>query len=544
MAAEHASFPCELDLSDNSGPNFRTQFKEIHWRFAALSAETDARLQKCLAEDDAFNDKIDADELGEEDAPHTFMSDPREMERVTRLFDAWRDFFVVHMETMREIRQYTLKVDAFGPDENGRARKLKNTLGMSCFFELTRLFLLMHRPQLLEEMDNLACYPLEEIEGAATYISLLTLESTRHPMWVSIVKTFDVSELMEAGEEMDEEVEALHQKIKAVWSKPVMQYTQSECIVVILFLTQQMDEVPTVAYRRDPEDTVVLNVVEEYRRVFEAVWLRCGALMAETHPGTLLDEPEMRAAAEGDLFVFNQDFAVFCSIYLGEIVRRFFYYDKLSHTNRMSLADIGLSAETKIVELRESTLKWMTRVVEMLPEEAFEEVYRTHAVTPGYNFPGDDLWFKYMWPNEIHSRGACIAKIRPHLHKRFFSEAQINKHVVLASTKTSNVSRLFIYKALDEHLGIYYPRVEWINGTMVDCDGIEMSAYRLQTNLVPVLLQVFSVYWCYDRGRVYVCDDVYETLGVWFWLLHTRYGDTMYDVDLSAVVKQVLSLPN
>jgi hypothetical protein len=329
-----------------------------------------------------------------------------------------------------------------------------------------------------------------------------------------------------------------------------MQFTQSECMVVILFLTQQVDDVPTTPYRKDPEnDVIVLNVVEEYRRVFQVLWLRCGALMAEYHNETVLDDPEMRtpipsvggANDQENLYSFNQDFSIFCAIYMGEILRRFFYYDKLARTNRINLADIGLT-ETKIKEIRESTLKWMTRVVEMLPEEAFEEVYRTHAVTPGYNFPGDDLWFRYKWPNEIHSRGACIAKIRPHLHKRFFSESQINKHVVLSSTKTSNVSRLFIYKALDEHLGIYYPRVEWMNGTMVDCDGIEMSAYRLQTNLVPVLLQVFSVYWCYDRGRVYVCDDVYETLGVWFWLLHTRYGDTMYDVDLSAIIKQVLSL--
>jgi len=99
-----------------------------------------------------------------------------------------------------------LPKDEFGTDENGYPRKMKNTLGMHIFFELTRLYGLIHRPKLLEEQDNITFIPIEELT-TDNYVMLLSLSRTQHKLWINIVNTFDISELYDAKEDPDKVVE-------------------------------------------------------------------------------------------------------------------------------------------------------------------------------------------------------------------------------------------------------------------------------------------------------------------------------------------------
>lgn len=541
--------PYTLDLFDDSS-NFRTKYKLYFEHVQALGTLTTAYLKRCAAEDEDFEKRLQQAEEREEaftDSSTTFVSASYEQERLKQVYNAWSEAFILCIESMREIRHYSLRKDAFGTDENGYARKLKNTLGMHVFFELTRLYGLIHRPSILEEQDNIACIPLEEL-STENYVMMLSLAQTKHALWISIVNTFDISTLYETKEDPDAEVEAALLKIKGMWKKPIMTFTQSEIIIIVFFMTQQLNDIPTQPASCFDGNGLEskINVVEEFRRIFHAVWLRCGYLMQETHTQDVLDvqvdppapgevgDPEMRQQILPGVFSFHRNFATFCSFYLGELVRRFFYYDLLSkNVMRHNLATADVKA------LSQSACAWLTRVVDLFAEEAFEDMYN-NTNPEGYHFVGDDGWFKYIWPQKIHSRGACITAFRPHLYKRFYSEAQLNKRAVLNSTKTSNVARLFVFRAIDEHIKIQVPTVQWLNAVLVSCGGIEMSAFKLETNRAPVIIQVFSSYWAYDKGFVHVCDDVFEAVGVWFWLLATRYNSTLYDANLFDIVKDIV----
>jgi hypothetical protein len=532
--------PYTLDLFDNS-TNFRTQYKRFFEHVQALGRFTTEYLIRCLKEDEEYDKRWDdAEELGVDftETPTTFLAAPHEQARLRHIFDAWSEAYIVCIESMREIRHYDLQKEAFGLAEDGHTRKVKNTIGMHVFCELTRLYGLIHRPAIQEEQDNIACIPLAEL-SCDNYAMMTSLARTKHSIWVSIVGTFDISSLYDAKEDPDEDVERELKKIRGMWEKPIMHYSQSELMTVIFFLTQQLNEIPTLpsswfdSANGGKENKI--NVVEEYRKVFHVTWLRAGFLMQEVHEGNILDVSEMRQQQTPTLYSFNRDFSTFCTFYLGEITRRFFYYDMLIK-NPMKIDPL---TKDHMKELGSACFRWLSRVVDMFAEEAFEDLY--HSVnSDGYQFVGDDGWFKYKFPQKIHNRGACITSFRPHLYKRFYSEAQLTKSAVLNSAKTGHVGRLFVFKAIDEHIKIQVPHVHWWNAVVVASADIEMSTYKLETNKAPVILQVFSSYWAYDRGRVYICDDIYEVIGLWFWLLATRYDSSLYECDLSDIIKSIV----
>jgi hypothetical protein len=130
------------------------------------------------------------------------------------------------------------------------------------------------------------------------------------------------------------------------------------------------------------------------------------------------------------------------------------------------------------------------------------------------------------------------------MYRRFFSEIQVNRQLVVKQCETSHLSRLFVLKAVDEHIKITHARVEWINGVVIDNDGIEMSAYALKGNLAPLLVQVFSNYWVYHDGYVYPTDDIFTTLSLWWWLLREHHDSKLYKVDLSDFVHEILEPRN
>lgn len=517
--------PVEIDLFDDE-EDFRTQFRHLFSSIASLGDYTTACIDRLVQEEEAFNEKVERNPHLEE-KPVTFLSQRNVARQLQALYDEWSRHLITHMDDMREIRFYQLSEADFGLDAEGKKRKFKGSNGIHVFFELTRVNYLVHYPRLLEEMDNLSIYE----EGALSsdhYLMLYSLKRTTHSSFVAIVDSFDISALYEEKEDPDQEVEEMRRAVKVLWDKPVMQYTQTQVEIVILFLTQQLNEVPT----KDG------TVVEEYRKVFLVLWLRIAQFFNEFHSPAILDNPEMRKGPfeTGDpndvnTCVPNQNFLAFCFFYMVELLRRFFYYDALIH-NKMDVAPPP--------GLRERTKAWVTRIMESIAEDAFEDIYADN-MPKGYEFVGDDNWFKFSQQG-VHSRGACIALLRPHLHKRFFSQNQVTPHSVLSTTNDSYVSRLFVLRTIDEHLKIQLSRVRFLNAAVVMNDGIEMSAYKLQTNLVPVLLQVFSSFWPYDQGRVYVCDDIYEAVGVWFWLVQQRYQGRLYDCDLTSILPHIVSL--
>jgi len=561
--------PCDLDLFDDS-EDHRLKYKRFFGRLDSLGRYTSDLVTRCVEEDEAFYDRLD--ELDSEDSFHeersTFLSAGYYRSELKRLFNAWEATFVQHMETVREITHYTLDPQHFGYDSNGRRKKVKNTLGSHIFTELTMIKGLLYRNKLLQEEESLLQLQGEQThsggdgqeevvpiskERARTFDTLYTFSLTTHDMWVDISASFEVT--YEEDEKPDERVTEALERIQHMWTTPIYQFRQSEVIAGILFLTQQLNEVPI-----NEEDKTALD---EFRRVFEILWVRNAFLVQESHDASVLDDDLMRSEvhlpfedctaedteaaklAQRDYVVayrVNRYYITFCAFYFGEVMRRFYYYDVLANNNMRGrdfaqlMRDGGPISFERIVR---NTREWIEAFVRKFPQEAFEDLY-VSTCEAGYKFVGDDGWFHYKWPNKLRSRGGCISNIRPHLYKQFFSEGNITAERVLSTVRTSYTSRLFVLMAINEQLKMR-KQIEWFNGVVVTSGAIEMSAYKLRTNQCPIVLQVFSNFYTYDKGRVYKCDnDIYKSIAVWFYLLNTRHGNHLHGVDLTEFVRIIL----
>lgn len=486
--------PFEVDHFDDT-LHFTSAYKILFERIVRLGKLTTDYITRTFEEDEEHVNLLKRNEYA---AKRTFMSQPQEKAKLLRLFEAWREYYIIHMEPMREIQIFIID-----------GRKVRTSLGIHVFTELTRLNMLLQRPRLMVDLYE------EEMQS---------LENTHHPSWVQIVNSFDISNQYEEKEDKDAEVEHRLQMMKDLWKKPILLYTQVQVQMVILFLTQQLNEVKNES-------------LFEFKSVFEWLWIRVGQLQTEPWDTDILDDPDMRIelskGKEGEkaLFAANRDFAAFVFFYMGELGKRFFYYEMLS---KRPLADT-------FPLLKEQTLmcqKWVQHIVGSFAEEAFTDVY-TDSCNESYSFVGDDPWFKYKWPLKVHSRAACLAELRPHLYRRFFSESRASRTLVLNAIQTSHTARFFVFKAISQYIQIKMggaSEVKWFNGVIIHNDDIHMSTYNLRANMAPFLLQVFSTYWTYYKGCVWKSDNFYETLAVWFNILRENFGSHLFEHDLTPFV--------
>lgn len=433
-------------------------------------------------------------------------------ELLSELYAQWLDFYVDFFEQMREVHL----------DTTAEGRRIRYSLGMHVIKELGKINYLLHIGGLLLEDKNVQNLPPEAIsKGYSVLFSLK--EGTKDALWVNVCNTFDIASLYEEKDPKNPQGEALYQKIRTkMWETPIWKFTQAEVCIMLIFLTQQINDIPTCK----PE------VVREFRQTCELIFLRITAISIEAHEEDVLDAAEMHdpfPLQEG-LFVANRNFEMFASNYMGTILYRFYYYDLLKRN--------GMSRETIPFEMLATRAKeWITDIAKKMPEDTFDELY-VRATRDAYTFPGDEWWYRYKKPGERPEPGGYVQEIRPHMIKRFFSEKQVTPDTAL--NPTTLVGRLFIMYLVNEHIKIAIDRCQWLN-VVVQAEGIKMSKYVLQEEEVPCLLQTLSSYWPYDAGKVWICDNIYEAIGVWFWLLAKRHNGILMDVDLREFARQVVA---
>lgn len=500
-------------------------------RCCTKALQEELRVDQLLAEE-----QEEGDDEPIEIPPSFLVTQVAVVQAIGKLYDQWLRFYVASAALMREI--HDLKM------EDGRA--YKTTLGAHVFYELTRLHWLLAQPQLLLERENMVRIPANQWV-ASDYDRAFALCHTKADVWISITasaaaatapakKTKAVVTEPDAVPDATEPVHVkaarqLRQRLSALWTTPIMQYTASQARLMAAFLTQNINEVGEAT-------------MDEFRRVFRILWLRCAVLAMQPWPRDLwsmsLDDPEMRIQLpppDQDKADANRPWAVYCSFYLGEVARRFFHY-QLFRGRVMDVPPEAISPEA-VHHIKE----WITKsVVGTFAEEAFEEIHQG-VVTErdgAYDFPGDGQWFRYANPQSVATLGATITQVRPHLYERFFSEEQVDRNVVLAAVDRSHLARLFVLHALDAYIKITHARVEFMHGVVIDNGGIEQSAYVLKTGAAPLLLQVFGRYWVYWKGRVHISDDLWTTLALWWWLLREHYQSKLYGIDMSAHVDEAL----
>jgi hypothetical protein len=142
--------------------------------------------------------------------------------------------------------------------------------------------------------------------------------------------------------------------------------------------------------------------------------------------------------------------------------------------------------------------------------------------------------------------------LRPTFSKRYFSEERANAATVTEAAlryKYGNVAREFVIEAIDMYLRMHY-NCKWRAAVVISHAEIESSQLKLFRAPVPLLIQVFSRYWVYDKYayggdtvRVWPTDSIYESIAVWMHQCLVNYQGRVFDVDLSLLLNKILYPP-
>jgi len=520
--------PCNINPLEYENPSEKDVIElqeDLAKRISTLGLKTTSYILLCLEEDQQHRQMRDEDPFF---VLETFIEHDKKCRvELKALFDEWQRFYIDHIPTMLQVQSYEFEdelEDEFDPETNellrSRPRKVKNALGFQIFAELCRLFYLMNRRKLIEEI-----YESE----------IISLCNTRHDSWIAIYQSFDISDQYEEKEAKDNEVEERLVQMKTLWEKPVLQYTQAEYVLVVLFMTQQLNNLKQ-------------ECILEFKRIFNDLWIRASMLIHQvyTEESKILDEEEMctiigtNTPGKNNL-VANRDFYAFNCFYMGEIMRRLHYYDMHVQNNAMHEV-VHWKLPKPLKEYAAKVKEWVERMVlEDTPEEAFQDLY-IEICNEAYDFAGDFAWFKYMWPLRSQSISANLAGMRPHLYRPFFSESRCKKHLVLSNMNNSYASRLYILHNMSGHFHAKSgsSELKWFSGIVVKSADLYFSSYELSSNRAPFLVQILSSFYAYDQGRVYITDNIYETMAIWYWLLQTRYNSKLYDLKFDAFIQQAL----
>ena len=448
---------------------------------------------------------------------NTIISRPQIRTQICKLFDIWMEHLIEYCEPLQEVKDYEMEEEL--DPVTFKPRRFKHSSGMQVFTELTRLFYLKERPMLLMEID----FPEE----------MLRLSMMKDTSWVKIVQTFDISDQYEAKEDKDDEVESRLVVIKAMWEKPILEYTQSEVVIIILFLVQQLNEVKE-------------ECIDEYRSIFNMVWIRVAQFMIHLHPKEVLNEPTMYTKTEMkendvELYTIHRNFYMFATIYMSPILRRFFYH-KMFYNIRFNSSSNQTFLTAPYGEFTPELIKkWVEKMIHGFAEEAFVDLYVDHCVE-AYKFPGDDIWYKYCYPNKIASVPAYLAQMRPHLYRRYFSESQASKKSVLAAVNDSYIARFFVLKAISTYIQIKtgITEIKFYDACAIQSMELNISYYTMSANRCPLIVQAFSTYWAYNEKTFFPTDNVYEAVGIWFNLLKCCYNSKLHGFTMKRFIKEIL----
>lgn len=511
------SLPVDIDCFDTRA-HHSTVFKSLFERIAYLGGTTTEYLKRCAQEDTAYDSDVSrALDAGEADAffgitKVTFVGEEAHVKCLRKLFDAWFVFFLEHWEVMHDVNSWTIE-DEFQAGTN-KPLKIRTTIGTSVFTELTRLFYLLHRPQIVMEMAQ----------------EHVTLSALQHDLWISIERTFDISNQYQEKEDRDQTVESRLLLLRQMWERPIIEYSQSECVLLLFFLTQQINSLKQTC-------------IDEFHMVAHALWFRLGHLVQKSWPDNVLDEPSFRVhVAQVDAYLCNRDFMTFISFYMGEIMRRFYYFDLTS--SKTGLFSATLSAD-QIEALGAHVKLWVERFVGEMPDEAFRDMY-TENCNEAYNYPGDDRWFKYKWPIKVHTRSECIRLLRPHLYRLYHSEDRTTKRMCLLQVQESHTSRTFVLKALNSYIHTKSggTHIDWFGRSVIFSRQVAAAQYELMSNESPQLVQILSSFWAYDRKELFMTDNIFVTIGVWFLVLYHRYKGRFYGNPLDFFIQEAIPKNN
>lgn len=305
------------------------------------------------------------------------------------------------------------------------------------------------------------------------------------------------------------------------WEKPIMNYTQQEIMNGLLMITEKLDQLPTDSFG-------------EVDHICNLLYTRNSVFMCEESVPELLNVVNMRVqVGDSDLWTPNRDYMTFCSIYFHVIWRRIFYHGAVVKNNHFDHLPEG-----SVDRARE----WLEDVADGLGSEGFEDLF-TQSCEEAYRFPGDTEWFRYRNPDMPVQTGPILDCFRKKFSKRYFSEYRTSKETVFAAadqnSHSGHCARIFLFNCVDQYMRTQFT-VPWKDGFLVSNDVIEVSEIKLVRNHAPYLLQLYSRFWVYAKGKIIARDNIFELLAIWFYICKLQFGSKLFGIDISPIVDRVV----
>ena len=414
-----------------------------------------------------------------------------------KLLDIWVKSFVLQLPILNEVREIKFDPSLFGFDAQGKPKRARENMAAPIILEILRLHYLTRVDDIREQEEHiLESFGLHSLD-TYEYDCAVFLQQCKDPLW----KRCHFRHL----------------------ETPILSLNQSQVVDLIYDLTFLLHSVPLEC--------------GEYWRIVDLALYRLACLLIQAHPCDVLDMAEFHKKVNTTHFMFNRDFLMWISFYGGTLFRAHYNFSLVA-PNRMLLESDRIELWTLC------TQSFFVGILERLPDESFEDLW--FAVSQiAYTFPGDDLYFMYQYPNKIHSRAACLTWMRPHLKNSFFGQSTVTKQMVLARLVEQDFSDrptyLFCYWLLDDYLKPFHIR-SWLDSVVVLDDAIESAAFALQSNHAPLILQVQRGLLAYDRACIFKdTDNPFTNIAIWFYLLATRYQNTLHGVNLSRISNQIVS---
>lgn len=177
---------------------------------------------------------------------------------------------------------------------------------------------------------------------------------------------------------------------------------------------------------------------------------------------------------------------------------------------------------------------WIKHSVKVMGEDVFYDL-RESITEEAYNFPGDDLWMRYIYPDRTPSRAETLLELRPRQDARFKTEEQLQKDTILF--EDTHVTRMFILATVDQIMRSRFS-LDFMNLIMVPHAGIPRA--DLPTRRFPSLVQVFSYYWLHsDSGQVLWSHDIYETITAFLLHVRTHHGGIAHRTNINPLLQEL-----
>mgnify|MGYP000919569882 FL=1 len=376
--------------------------------------------------------------------------------------------------------------------------------------ELAKLYQLIYRDTHMMDIYN---------ETGELYQSL---KDYKHTLWIRIFVSYstkkDVPENLR-----DDVLDALENEIQErLWTTPLYKCSQRQLGHMLMILTQMINDL------HDP------IIIDEFKSVVHACFLRYGDLERELHPSSVIDGLNVKDRVEiiPGFYSMSRAYKIMMSNYFMELLRRLFYYDLFYDRERRIVATQGGAGPLDITvppeagqRVKEFILNAIKR--QLLPGETLFQIYLEYTLPEAFTFPGDLVWFQTEWPEAVVETAAILANLRPHL-RNHFSQEQINGANVVERASDSYASRLFVLRCFDALVTMDFKRFTWYDTIVINNNGIEMAAPLFEECEAPYIVQVFSSFWLYYENEYYACDNIFEVIAAWLIVLRDKYDGIYY----------------